>query len=123
MNLLEEIKAWNGIKHEIANLAKIEYQMREKIAQEILDGKSEGSKTATIDTVKVQATATVNYSVDRGELDLIKDDLSEQEWSALNFRPEVKLSVFRKLDTDSQLHNCVTAKPGKFQLKIVEDLG
>lgn len=121
--LLNDIREWNGLKHEIDKLQKLEYALRESIAKKLLDGKLEGSKTSVVeDTLKMQATAVINYRVDRAELDLIKDELSETEWAALNFRPEVKVAAFRKLENDSKLHDAITSSPGRYQLKIVEDL-
>lgn len=121
-DLMEKLVKWNKIKKEIQELQLQEYDLREQLALEALGDKTHGSKTTKFGTVKVQAQAVWNYSVDRGELDLIKDLLSPEEEAAIDYKPTIRPARFEKLEQEAYLRDAVKVSKGKYQFKIVEDL-
>lgn len=115
------INEWLELKQQIETLSSQERALRIKITEAVLAGKEEGSKTSTIDGIKLTATAVVNYNIDKEELDLIKDSLTDEELACLRYKPEVTLKNFRKLDPERtyQLFRAVSTSKGLPQLKVV----
>lgn len=112
---------WNELQKKLKKLNQQEQELREKLAVYTLNGKTEGSKTSRIADVKVRATAPMYYNVDKAAYAIYKEDLSEEDWQALEFKPSIKPAVFKKLDNDSLLRQITTATPGRKQFTIVED--
>lgn len=119
-NMNEVIENWVAAKNELAALQKVERELRAQIAETVLEGKLEGSKTSIIGDWKLSATAVINYTVDSDALELRKAELSAADWAAMTFKPTVVASKLKKLSNDSVLHKIVSAKPGMAQLKVIE---
>lgn len=115
----ETLLQWIQIKAQIESLVEQERKLRIAIASEVLGDKTEGTKTDTIHDIKFQATAVINYTIDRAELDLVMDELTEDDKAALRYKPELAMKAYRQLPDTSKLKMCVTAKPGLPQLKVV----
>lgn len=115
----EQIAEWLALKEQINALNEKERAIRMKICEMVLDGKTEGSKTKVVDDVKLSATAILTYSVDRGELDIYQDELTDDDRAALDYKPVIKKRQYRTLPDDSRLRQCVTITPGMPQLKVV----
>jgi hypothetical protein len=120
MNLNSLISEWQSLKDEIAELSDRERELRQQLTPLILEDKIEGSKTTRLGDYKLCATAVLNYTIDRDELELRRQSLTDEDWTALDFKPVVKPAAFRKLSSDSILHRVVAAKPGMAQLRVVE---
>lgn len=115
------ISEWLSLKQQIEVLAAKEKAIRIKIAAAVLGDKTEGSKTSTIDGVKMTATAVVNYTIDKEEFNLLKDQLSQEELNCIRYKPELILGNFRKLDAEKPalLMRVVSTSQGLPQLKVV----
>lgn len=117
---LQLLKQWRETKDKLEKISKEESELRSRLANHILDGKTDGSKTSYIDDVKVRATAPMYYTVDKSEYELYKEDFSDDDWKALEFKPSIKSAIFKKLPVDSMLRQVTKATPGKKQFAIVE---
>lgn len=114
----EMIQQWLNAKEALNAAQAEERALRIKITSEILGDKIEGSVTTTIDDIKCTAVGVISYKVDEAELDIIKDDLSEEELACIRYKPELNLKNYRKLK-DSILAKAIVAKPGMAQFKVV----
>lgn len=120
MDLNSLISEWQSLKDKVAELSDKERELRQIITPFILEDKIEGSKTTRLGNYKLCATAVLNYTIDREELELRRQSLSDEDWTALDFKPVIKPTAFRKLPAESILHRIVAAKPGIPQLRVVE---
>lgn len=111
------IKEWHDIKMQLTELQGHERTLRVKIAEAVLDGKKEGSKTEEIEGYKVTATGVLSYNIDKDELAIIEDDLNDEERECLRYKPELILKDYRAL-RGSQLAKVVTVREGIPQLKV-----
>lgn len=123
MNINEEIHAWQLLKKQVEELQAQERDARIKLANRMLGDKIEGSLTQILGDYKLSATAVLNYTIDKDLLGSLQSQLSEQDWTAIEYVPRVKPSAFRKLPEDSLVHRMVKTTPGLSQLKVVEYFG
>lgn len=123
MNINEEIHAWQLLKKQVEELQSQEREARIKIASRMLGDKIEGGLTQTLGDYKLSATAVLNYTIDKDMLSSFQSQLTEQDWTAIEYVPRVKASAFRKLPENSLVHRMVKTTPGISQLKVVEYFG
>lgn len=108
---------WVDIKNQLTELQAKERSMRTLLAESLLGDKQEGSLTGLIDGVKCTAKAVMNYTVDRAELDMIWDSLTEEEKACIVFKPSVKPGAYNKLKNPT-LARAITKKSGLPQLEV-----
>jgi len=101
---------------------KKELEIRNEILEEMAGEKDEGAVSKTEGNLKITATFKMNRSIDVAVLDNIYDELTEEEKSAVKFKPEVVIKIFRDLEEkgESALLDAVTLKPGQGSLVIKE---
>jgi hypothetical protein len=56
--------------------------------------------------------------VDKAVLSSIWEDLSEAEQDAINFKPEISVSKYKKLEGKLLLNEAITVKPGAPTLEV-----
>ena len=114
MNLIEQ---YMNAKDKLAEAKKIEMDFRLKVA-EMFSDQSEGVKTLDIEEFEVKCTFKNNITVDRDALDLVIDNMSAEELEAIDFKPTIKLGVYKKLDDTSWLETCLVVKPATPAIKV-----
>lgn len=123
MNITNDIHEWQLLKRKLDELQSQEREARIKIAALMLGDKIEGATTQVLGDYKMAATAVLNYSIDKDLFAAVNADMTQQDWTAIEYVPRVKASAFKKLPADSIVHRFVKTTPGLSQLKIVEYLG
>lgn len=119
MNIKRTVAEWCDIKAEIEELNIKERQLRAEITSEVLGGKLEGSVTLRDDDLKITATAILNRSLDQSVLESVWNELSWEEQQAIEYKPKLKVKVYKTYEeTESQLNEAVTVKPGMAQLRV-----
>jgi len=110
-------------KERLSELRIVQNQAREEeiairtwIADSFHNGE-EGSKTITVDGLKLAIKRTLNYSITTADADLLHEEDPEAYGELLSFSPRVKTSAFKKLvDRVSKFVN-VTAGPPSVDFK------
>ena len=122
MKLEDLIDDWVNASEALKEAKKTEMALRNQIIayHKPKKTKTEGAETYSHPSIncKVIVKYTVNRSIDRAGLDNIWKDLSDIDKDAVNWKPELKLSNYRKLDDDSELVALVTEKEGQASLEI-----
>ncbi len=116
---LKLIQEYQNIKNNLEILNNEELKLRNIICKEILEDKTEGSKTVkTEDGYKLTATAKVNKTIDIELLTKIDILLTKEEKACITWKPTLKTKEYKALTLDATLHKAVTIKNGTSQLKI-----
>jgi len=115
-----KIESYLALKSELAAVKKQIADIEKEIISELSDpNKIEGSTTATIGNHKITITKKVNRSID---LEAYKALDLPDNLSFIEMKPSINLKKMRAvgmLDSDV-VSSCITEKPGKPQIKIVE---
>lgn len=90
------------------NAREEEIKIRTFLADKLHDGE-EGSKTLTIDGVKVNVTRPISRIISREEADRLCKDHTDLSAEALRWKPEVVVSVVK---AHPELEEYITSKPG-----------
>lgn len=114
----EQYKKWRALSRKLLDLKEEEAILRAEICKRALADKVEGTTSLKEEGVTVAATAVVTRTIDRDTLESIWPDLSDEEREAVDFRPTLVISKYRGIAEDSKLHEAITAKAGRSQLRI-----
>ena len=86
-----------------------ELQIREYLAKNLHDG-DEGSKTVTIDGIKLTVSRPVYYTISSEDAERMSKEHGEVALECLRWKPEVRVGGFKKrLDIASEF---IVTKPG-----------
>ncbi len=118
--LIGEISALKG---KISMLIKIEKEMRRKICNEILEGRTGAfSETKVLHGFKCKATSNTHLSIDYNG-DFIEDvyfALTPEEQDAISIKLSVLKSKLKNIDRESEIYQYIIEKPGMPTLEIKE---
>lgn len=120
MNMPEEdlLNAWLKAKEKLARVKETELTLRNQIIEQFNPTKKEGSETRIFGGAKTTVKTSINYTVNEAELTMIWDNLSDEEKSAVRFKPDIVAKNYRSLPDSSALRFVVTAKPGQPQVEV-----
>ena len=111
---------WLDAVEKLKDAQEWELRIRNSICELHLEDVLEGSKTETFEDLKITATARLNRTVDRVVLDSIWEDLTPEEQAAINFKPDLRIGLYKPIEASGGLLlEAVTVKPGQPSLKIV----
>jgi hypothetical protein len=114
-----KLEKWMLLSSSLKRIKDEEMTLRREICEEIFAGEvGEFRKKAEYDGRTVTAISTVNRSVDKAVLSSIWEDLSEAEQDAINFKPEISVSKYKKLEGKLLLNEAITVKPGAPTLEV-----
>jgi hypothetical protein len=127
--LLDE---WLKARHALELAKKAELLLRDKITPAILLGKTLGSATGMYGSHKMTATARLNFTIKADTLKLSEDrltmvwdeqqelwdNLPPEELEAIDWKPNLKEGVYKKLPADAKLRSVVVVKPGQASLEL-----
>lgn len=108
-DLTEAKEALEEIHRKQADLREKELATREYLADLLHDGE-EGTKTVTIEGIKVSVTRTLNRTITREEAERLSQEHGEISALALRWKPEVRAGEYRK--HAEIMDEYITTKPG-----------
>jgi len=114
----ETLENWCSAKCKLDSAKTLELNLRNHIAEEVLDGAIKGTHHSNYGFNKASVTAKLNLSVAPEELKVSWKDLSPTERECIQFKPIVKTGPYNKLPENSLLRRIVSAKPGTPTLKV-----
>ena len=95
---------------EVQNEAREEeLKIREYLAKNLHDG-VEGSKTVTVDGVKVTITRNLNRTIDAAEAEKLYKEHSDVALAVLRWKPEIRVGEYKK--HQDVMDEYITTKPG-----------
>lgn len=97
------------LKTEQAKAREEELEIRQYLADLLHEG-VEGSKTITLEGVKVTVTRTLNRSIDTAEVERFCADHPQVSVTVLRWKPELKISEYKK-NVDI-VDEYITTRPG-----------
>lgn len=106
--LMEARDGLHNIKQQIEVLREKELATREWIADRLHDG-TEGSKTVTIDGVKVTITRNLNRSISEEEAVRLKQTYPKLWATCLSFKPTVRVGESKK---NPEMEDFIVTRPG-----------
>lgn len=114
----EIVKTWIIISEQLKQIKKIELELRNKICDKVLEEQTKGSKTETIGSYVMTATAKTNKTIDKDLLKSLWSDLSKDEKSCFEFNPKLIEKNYKEIDEESNIHRVIEEKPGTPSLKL-----
>ena len=95
-----------------------EKELRTKICNKLLNGKSVGTHNIEKSGYKIKVVKKVTYSIDKDLLAIIWDDLSEQEQETIQYKPSLLLNKYKEIPDASDLNQAISVKPAMPTLSI-----
>ena len=116
---MTKIEHWMQLSDTLKSVKEEEAKLRREICDSLFKGKvGEFREKAVIDGYTVVATSKVNRTVDKAVLTSLWEALSEDEKACIEFKPDLKLTNYRKLNDNDMLHEAITVKPGMPTLEV-----
>jgi hypothetical protein len=116
MGIFEE---WKELQKDLKRIKAREMELRKEICANILEGiELPASKKLEHAGERITAKQTLSYAIDESTLNTMWADLSNEEQSAIRFKPNLAMREYKKLPEDSILHEAVTCKPAAPTLKV-----
>lgn len=114
---------WQEVTRQLSDLKAKEMEMRQKLFSSAFAMPKEGvNNFELMPNLIVKGTYKLNRTVDKSTLGATLKQLpSGYEEALINWKPEVKVSAYKKLTDDQRLifDQCLTIKPGSPTLAIV----
>ena len=121
-NFNEKFAAWMEAKAKFDHYKSLENKLRIEICDELLENKTTGTHNFTdFDGYRVKAVKKVSHNIDKEVLGFIYDEMSAEEQEAINFKPELSVSKYKKLEDHSVIDNAIIVKPAMPSLDIKLD--
>ncbi len=95
-----------------------ELELRLKICNPLLEGKSVGTHNIKKGKYKLKACKKVNYNFDEEILDNNWDDLSDDEQDCVKFKPSLRLKEYKNLHDRKLLDEAIEVVPATPTLNI-----
>lgn len=113
--------AWLAAKQDEDAARAARLEIEEAIVAQ-MPGKDEGATSIENDAVRVVVTRKLNRKVDADALKDAWESLPATLHKAFNWKPDLSVSVFRKLDADeaAQCLKFITTTPAKPSIKVEE---
>lgn len=108
----KEVKAWIVAKMKLDTAKGQEMELRQTICEHILNGKTKGSKKATVGKFILTATAKLNEKINPELFESLWPELTAEEKNCIKFIASIKAKEFHKLKDSMLLHRAVDSKPG-----------
>jgi hypothetical protein len=110
-SLIARIHQLKLLKNELAELKKMEMDLRLEVAEEISNNQS-GVHKWEAETVKVKVTNGLNYRLDKEILERNWDMMSQDERDCVRFKPELNLRDYKQMSDDVELlEEAITITP------------
>ncbi len=114
----DKIKKWLVMSGNLTQLKEDEMELRKEIAEQILDGKLKGTKSASFGPYTMTATGKLNGKLDKDLLKVMWKDMTAEERKCFKFDPKLVDKEYKNLDDKSDVHRAVELKPGAPTLKL-----
>ncbi len=123
MNIEEKIELYKTVKEAADKYKQHENELRLEILDELFPTAGEGTHKVDIGNIRIKGVFGTNYTIDSKMLEDIEFSLSDDELACINYKPNLSLTAYKKLDASERanLDQCITAKPAMPFIKI-EDL-
>jgi len=114
----ELIRQWVSKKAVLKKVKSEEADLRIKICESILKGKTKGTETAVVGNFKVKAKAKLNNKLEKETLKTLWKDLSDEEKECVKIEPKLVAAKYKKIKNSALLHQTVISKPGMPTLDV-----
>lgn len=113
------ILQWIKLSKELKQLKQEELLLRKKISNNLAMDKLD---RINLDDQKIllKCKYVLNYKIDEEELRNIWDHLTMIERSAINFRPSLSKTMYKKIPQNSVLHKAIVIDDGAPQLSWIQ---
>ena len=112
---------WLSMSTRLKTLKAKEMKKRKELCMEIFEGRvGKMKKKFEHEGYLIEAANAISYKLDTANVKAMWEDLSEAEVEAVDWKPDLKLAAYKKLDKKALLHECVIAKPAAPTLKVVK---
>lgn len=122
------LSRWKSAADQMVHWRETESKLRDEVIAAIFTpSKDEGSETVEIvPGWKAKATKKLDYKLknDEGQVEALAAILDDQTKKQLiRWKPELSVSAYKQLDEATQqlFNGCLTIKPGKASLEIIEE--
>lgn len=120
---------WSKLQKQLKQIKALEMKLRKEIAAVVMGEVQSGTEHKIFDNAEATAAIKLNYSVDKGVLLAIQDDLSDEERNCIEWSPKLSLTKYKKLketkgETLFPLVQAITIKPSTptLTVDILEEL-
>jgi len=111
MNLHKLANDLMNVQALLASTKAEEAKLRRELAMAIqLEAKSVGTHNIDEGDLRIKAVRKITHSVDRIALDEIWGDLTDEEKEAIDFKPSLKLKVYKTIE-HGRLDDAIEVKP------------
>ncbi len=118
---VDDFIEWQHMATELRLLKARESKLRDKLTEQIFLGEgAHKTTTVIIGDFRVKATAKLSNRIDEAVFSAIQTELSDEELSAVKFKPSLVANMYKKLPEDTLLNEAVIMKPGKSTLSVTE---
>jgi len=111
-------KNWIEAKTSLDIWKKKEANLRTKICDELLIGKTVGTHNFTKGRYMLKAVKKISISIDEELLSFVWDDLSTEEQACVKFKPSIISKEYKNCDEHIGLDQAITTKPAMPSLSI-----
>jgi len=122
MNMQERLLEWSEISELLKELKTKEAALRRELCSDIINhaGMVNGRVKVQQNYPDFRAAAgqALSYKVDDKALQVIWENLNEAEKLAIKYKPSLSLAIYKKLPSDSILHDAVTTSLAMPTLKV-----
>jgi len=116
---IDHFLAWKNLSIDLKVLKEQEAKARRLLCGYILGGDTgEFKEVIELDGHKITATSKISRTLDQGIVSALMSEMTDEDKSALRFKPALDLKAYRKLPLTSILHEAVTEKPAMPTLSV-----
>lgn len=114
------IERYNDAKSKLAQFKKLENQIRLEVIDQYFPKAIEGTHNQELTGYEIKATFKMNHKFDAKALEKIVEDLSEEEFACINYKPSLKLAEYKKLSDSERelLDETIITTPALPSIKI-----
>lgn len=115
-----KFERWQELSGILKTVKVEEMKLRKELAAEYLIDQVPPCKIDLyVGSIKIRVENGVSHALDAEVVNQIFEDLNDEEKSAMQFKPSLKLREYKKLPNDSLLKEAVTVKPSAPTIKIL----
>ena len=114
----EKLLEYKEVSEQLKKIKALEMSLRVEICDELLRDKEEGTHKMYIDGVDVKAVCNLNMRLDVDELAMLAGKLTPEELEAIDYKPSLSKTKYKKLSSTSNIDNCIIVTPAAPSLTV-----
>lgn len=120
--VVKKFDEWMEAKSKFDHYKSLENKLRKEICDHLLEGKITGTHNFDdFPGYRVKAVKKVSHSIDNDVLSFIYDEMTKEEQECIDFKPNLSISKYKKLEDHSVIDDAIIVKPAMPSLEIKVD--